>query len=101
LVSENLEVHWDSNSESGSSLASVGVHSLTFSYTPESMKCDSWASLLARPFASPCLGCEPKAKVATIYFSPQSSNNLTIHHFHLAIPSYIGSNQINLTTHLS
>jgi hypothetical protein len=30
------------------------------------MKCDSWASLLARTFASPCLGYEPKAKVATI-----------------------------------
>jgi len=30
------------------------------------MKCDFWASLLARTFASPCLGREPKAKVATM-----------------------------------
>jgi hypothetical protein len=30
------------------------------------MRCDSWASLLARTLASPCLGCNPKARVATI-----------------------------------
>jgi len=29
------------------------------------MICDSWASLLPRTLASPCLGCEPKARVAT------------------------------------
>ncbi len=45
--------------------AHLGVHSFTFSHTPRSMKCDSWASFLARTFASPCLGCEPKARVAT------------------------------------
>jgi hypothetical protein len=32
------------------------------------MKCDSWASFLACTFASPCLGHEPKARVATIAF---------------------------------
>jgi hypothetical protein len=32
------------------------------SYTPESMKCDSRASLSAHTFASPCLG-HAKAKV--------------------------------------
>jgi hypothetical protein len=32
------------NSQSGSSLRNVRVHSLTFSYTPGSMRCDSWAS---------------------------------------------------------
>jgi hypothetical protein len=47
------------------SLGSVGVHSLTFSYIPMSMKCDSWASFLALTFVSPCLGHEPKAKVTT------------------------------------
>jgi len=41
------------------------VHSLTLSYTPGSMKCGSRPSLLARTFASPCLGHEPKARVAT------------------------------------
>jgi hypothetical protein len=30
------------------------------------MKYDSWASLLARTFASLCLGHKPKAKVVTI-----------------------------------
>jgi hypothetical protein len=30
------------------------------------MKCDSWASLLAHTFASPCFGGEPKVKVATL-----------------------------------
>jgi hypothetical protein len=30
------------------------------------MKCDSQASLLARNLATPCLGREPKARVATI-----------------------------------
>jgi hypothetical protein len=39
---------------------------LTLSYTPESMKCDSWASFLARTFASPYFGHEPKAKLAKV-----------------------------------
>ncbi len=50
---------WEStrtpNSESGSSLGSVRVHSLTLSYTPESMRRDSRVSLLAHNLASPCL----------------------------------------------
>jgi hypothetical protein len=33
------------------------------SYTPKNMKCDSWASLLAHTFASPCIGRESKFKV--------------------------------------
>jgi len=44
----------------------VGVHSLTLSYTPESMKCDSQASLLACTFASPCFGRGPKVRVMTM-----------------------------------
>jgi len=43
-----------------------GVHSLTLSYIPKSMKCDSRASFLARTFVSHCLDCEPKVKFATI-----------------------------------
>jgi hypothetical protein len=31
------------------------------------MKCDFQASLLARTFASLCLGCEPKARVVTFW----------------------------------
>jgi len=56
----------DSNSQNGSSLGSVRVLSLTFSYTPRSMKCDSRASFLAHTFASPCLGREPKARLRTL-----------------------------------
>jgi hypothetical protein len=33
------------------------------------MKCDSRVSLLARTFASPCFGHEPKAKVAIIGYN--------------------------------
>jgi hypothetical protein len=66
LFYENSEVHWDSNSQSGSSLGNVEFHSLTLSYAPKSMKCDSQASLLAHTFASPCLGREPKVKVVTL-----------------------------------
>jgi len=43
----------------------VEVHSLTLSYTPGSMRCDSRASLLAHTFASPYFHREPKARVAT------------------------------------
>jgi len=46
----------------------VRVHSLTFSYTPGSMKCDSQASLLAHTLANPCLGRKPKARIATQAF---------------------------------
>ncbi len=53
------------NSQSGSSLESVRVYYLTFSYTPRSMRHDSRASFLARNLATPCLGREPKARVAT------------------------------------
>ncbi len=49
------------------------VHSFTLPYTPENMKCDSQASLLAHTLASPCLGREPKAKVATVF----DSHNVT------------------------
>jgi hypothetical protein len=39
---------------------------LLHSQPPESMKCDSRVSLLALTLVSPCLGCKPKARVATI-----------------------------------
>jgi len=63
--SEDSGVHRDSNSQSGSSLGRVRVQFLTLSYIFGSMRCDSWASFLAHNLASPCLGPEPKAKVAT------------------------------------
>jgi hypothetical protein len=43
-----------------------GVLSFTLSYILRSMKCESWASLLACTFTNPCLGCDPKARVATL-----------------------------------
>jgi len=67
LFFEDSKVHQDSNSQSGSSLGSVRVHSLTLSYTPRSMRCDSQASFLARTLANPCFGREPKARVATLW----------------------------------
>jgi hypothetical protein len=67
------ESNWDSNSQNGSSLESVRVHSLTLFCTPRSMRCDSRPSLLARILANPCLGHEPKARVVTL-LKPSSSN---------------------------
>ncbi len=43
----------------------------SLSYTLGSMKCDYWASLLARTFTSPCFGRKPKAKVATKFICGQ------------------------------
>jgi hypothetical protein len=65
LFFKDSKVHRTSNSQIESSLGSVKVHSLTLSYTPGSMRCDSWASLFTRTFARLCLDREPKAKVVT------------------------------------
>jgi hypothetical protein len=65
LLSKNLKVHQNFNSQNGNSLESVMVHSLTLSYTLGSMRCDSQASFLARTLVNPYLGREPKARVAT------------------------------------
>jgi hypothetical protein len=65
------------NSQNGSPLGSVWVHSLTLSYTPKRMKCDSQTSLLARTFASPCFSHEPKGRLATCGLIP--SHFLTFH----------------------
>jgi len=67
-LSENLGVHQNSNSQSGSSFRSVEVHSFTLSHTPKNMKCDSQLSHLARTFVSPCFGREPKVRIARIAF---------------------------------
>jgi hypothetical protein len=62
-LSEGSGVHHDSNSQSGNSLGSVRLYSLTLSYTLESMKWESWATSWPAPFASPCLAREPKVRV--------------------------------------
>jgi len=77
LLSKILGIHQDSSSQNGSSLGSVKVHSLTFSYILKGMRCDSQASLLARTFTSPCLSYEPKARVTTLWFSYQKWKLLT------------------------
>jgi len=65
LFFEILGVHRDSISQSGSCLGSVRVHSLTLSYTPRSMWCDSRASSWLATLQPLCFGRKPKAKVAT------------------------------------
>jgi len=50
---------------SGSCLGSVRVHSLTPSYTPGNMRCDSSASSWPATLQPLCLGREPKARVGT------------------------------------
>ncbi len=56
----------DSNSQHGSSLVSVRVHSLTLFCTPGSMWSDFQVSFLARNLVSPCFGRESKARVTTL-----------------------------------
>jgi hypothetical protein len=56
------------------SFQSVGVHSLTLSYIPGNMKCDSQASTLAYTFASPCLGYEPKVRIVTMKCHKHKNN---------------------------
>ncbi len=75
----DLGVHWDSNSQNGSSLGSVEFHSLTLSHTSGSMECDSHASFLAFTFVSPCLGREPKVKVATNSQNGSSLESVRVH----------------------
>ncbi len=58
---QDSRVHWDFNSQSGSPLENVWVHSLTPSYTPGNMKCDSRASLLAYTFANLALVANPRS----------------------------------------
>jgi hypothetical protein len=53
-------------------------HILPYSQPLRSMKCDSRDSPLARTFASPYLGREPKARVVTILILQQPCHNATI-----------------------
>jgi len=79
LLSQNLWIHQDSNSQSENPLGSVWVHSFTLSYIPKNMKCNSWASFLACTFVIPYLGRKPKAKVVTLSLesiSPKSAKFL-------------------------
>jgi hypothetical protein len=54
----------------------VRVHSLTFSYIPRSIRCDSLASLLACTLVNLCLGHEPKVRVATMVKNEMEKENI-------------------------
>jgi len=58
--SENLGIHWDSNSQNGSSFRSVRVHSLTLFCTPRSMKCDSQGHSWPTPSQALALVASPR-----------------------------------------
>jgi hypothetical protein len=60
LPFENLGVHGDSNSQSGSSLESVGVHSLTLFCTFGNMKGDSWVHFWLTPLQALTLVVSPR-----------------------------------------
>jgi hypothetical protein len=81
-VWESIETPTPKN---GSSLGSVRVHSLTFSYIFGNMRCDSWASFLAHTLASPCFGHEPKARVVTSTSFDHVSTYLYLDHNHVII----------------
>jgi len=78
LFFKNMGVHLVFNFQSGNSLGSVKVHSLTLSHTPKNMKCDFMFSHLVCTFASPCLSCEPKAKIATYTMNALMATRTTI-----------------------
>jgi len=61
----------------------VRAYSLTLFYIPGSMQHDFQDSLLAHNLATPCLGCEPKARVMTMDFYVErcKKNNGRIQHF--------------------
>jgi hypothetical protein len=59
--------HQDPHSQSGSSFGSVEVHSLTLSHIPGVWNVTPELHSLMHNFASPCLGCEPKARVVTMH----------------------------------
>jgi hypothetical protein len=60
LISADSGVHWDSNSQNGSSLGSVRVHSFTLSCIPRSMKCDSQARSWPTPLQTLALVVNPR-----------------------------------------
>ncbi len=55
-----MGVHWNSNSQSGSSFGSVGVQSFTLSYIFRSMKCDSQLHSWLTPLQALVLVVSPK-----------------------------------------
>jgi hypothetical protein len=59
IAFENLEIHQNSNSQSGSPLASVWAHSLTFSYTLGECECDSQVAFSALTFLNPYFSRKP------------------------------------------
>ncbi len=74
------------------------VHSFTLSYTPESIKCASRASLLSRTLASFYLGHKPKARVMIVN-EPYDDLRLLNHIFSFSLMMelcYLITNLINI-----
>ncbi len=61
--SKELGICWDSNSQNGSSLGSVKVHSLTLFCIHESMKCDSRAQSWLAPLQTFTLVMSPRLRL--------------------------------------
>jgi hypothetical protein len=60
------EYMWESNSQHGSSLGSVRVHSLTLFALPGACEMTLGCPFWLATFQPPCLGREPKVRVATL-----------------------------------
>ncbi len=56
----------------------------SLSYIFGNIKCDFQVSLSARTFASPCFGCEPKARVATPDDESLVTKNITSLHSNMS-----------------
>jgi hypothetical protein len=67
---------WDSNSQHGSSLGSVRVHSLTLFALPGACEVTPGSPSWSTTLQPPCLGREPKARVATFLVLESLKNNL-------------------------
>jgi hypothetical protein len=74
---EGSGVHWDSNSQSGSSLGSVGVHALTLSYTPRSMNCGSRVHIWPVPLQALALVLNPRLGLWQRVWYNSTTYNLT------------------------
>jgi hypothetical protein len=69
------------NSQSGNSFGTVGVHSFTLSYTPGNMKCNSQASFWLAPLPTLALVTSPKLRLRNLpsmllQVSPSSHNDM-------------------------
>ncbi len=86
LPSKDSGLHQDSNSQSGSSLGSVGVHFFTISYTSGSMKCDFWAHSWPVPWQALALVASPRLGLQQFESYANQKNKIVVSHSHLHFP---------------